>query len=368
MKLLIVNPVLYTCETSKVKRQDSIKDTMIFGLCQNFAKCGNDVTLYACDDFRPLFQDKCDFKIVYDKPFLKNIFHSNNFPVLLGLKKYLKTHIFDCIICSEVFSYSTLICSRLFPKKTIVWQELANYQKKFHQIPARIWYKHIFKKSFKNVLIVPRSERAKKFISQFSYKISDEIIDHGVDSSLFIPQKKKENQFIVVGQLIERKQVNKIINAFFDFCAKVNQSYVLKIAGEGILMESLVKQVNSSTFKNNVVFLGKITHDKLAVEIGKSKAMLVYTKQDDNMVSIPEALACATPVITTEVPFSSDYIKEEHLGISDANWDWATLKYLIDNFPFFLNSCLNMCEMFSYQTKVKQFNVIINSIINGDNL
>ena len=40
MKVLIVNPILYTSETENIKRVESITDTMIYDLCLAFKKKG----------------------------------------------------------------------------------------------------------------------------------------------------------------------------------------------------------------------------------------------------------------------------------------------------------------------------------------
>ena len=50
MKVLIVNPILYTSETENIKRVESIKDTMIYDLCLAFHKKGISVTLAAAED------------------------------------------------------------------------------------------------------------------------------------------------------------------------------------------------------------------------------------------------------------------------------------------------------------------------------
>jgi 1,2-diacylglycerol 3-alpha-glucosyltransferase len=354
MKILIVNPILYTCESKKVFKQDSIKDTMIFGLCQEFARQGHEVTLYACEDYRPLKEDAKDFTIVYGKPIFPNFFPPNSFPVFKGLKHFLKNNYFDVIICSEAFSSATYTCVKMFPKKTIVWQELAAFQRKFHQLPAKYWYNHIVKKKYKDTLIVARSERAKTFISQFSTNVSDIIIDHGVDTTLFHPLPK-EKQFIIVGQLIERKQVNKSIQAFLDFCKRFDSTYVLKIAGSGDKLAELQDQVNRSSFSKNVVFLGKLDHENLAIELGKSIAMLVSTKKDDNMVSIPESLACGTPIITNSIPFSADYIQRDLFGIVKDEWGWDTLRDFINCQDLYISKCSNSSFSFGLKYKVSQF-------------
>ena len=49
MKVLIVNPILYTNENRNIKKVNTIKDTMIYDLCLAFKKKGCDVTLAASD-------------------------------------------------------------------------------------------------------------------------------------------------------------------------------------------------------------------------------------------------------------------------------------------------------------------------------
>ena len=52
--VLIINPILYTSETNKIPRTDSIKDTMIYALCMGFVRNGHNVTLIAAQDYAPM--------------------------------------------------------------------------------------------------------------------------------------------------------------------------------------------------------------------------------------------------------------------------------------------------------------------------
>ena len=42
------------------------------------------------------------------------------------------------------------------------------------------------------------------------------------------------------------------------------------------------------------------------------------------MISIVEAIAVGTPIVTTDVPLNSTYIKEYQLGIAKKQWDRET--------------------------------------------
>ena len=50
-KVLVINPILYTAETNRIPRVDSIKDTMIYTMCLGFLRAGHEVTLIAAEDY-----------------------------------------------------------------------------------------------------------------------------------------------------------------------------------------------------------------------------------------------------------------------------------------------------------------------------
>lgn len=89
--------------------------------------------------------------------------------------------------------------------------------------------------------------------------------------------------------------------------------------------------------------------------------MLVYTEKDNNMVSIVESIALATPIITTSVPYNSSYIKANELGIVKDDWNEDDLnKIACDN--KYINNCMNYRKYLPTEYKAEQF----ISIYNGD--
>lgn len=362
MKILFVNPIIYTSETKKIKRRQSIEDTMSFGLCKAFAENGYDITLYACSSYEPLEKQKeYPFNIIFEKPTFSLVFPANVIPRLPKLKHFLENNSFDLIICSEAFSLTTYTCVKQCPEKTIVWQEMATYQHAFHQLPAKFWYKHIVKNKYKNVKIVARSQKAKDFISQFSDNVSNIIIDHGVELKQFSASREKRKQFIVISQLIPRKRIDLTINAFIEFCEIYDSSYKLIIIGDGESRVVLEKQAKNSSFSNNVVFKGFLSHNQMMDDLSHSLAMLVSTERDENMITIDESLACCTPIITTSVPFTSSYIKENGLGYVDDNWSAKTLKECIYNNDTLVNNCFEERFKQDYSYKIKQFMEVKNN-------
>ncbi|MGN0521521.1 MAG: glycosyltransferase family 4 protein, partial [Eubacterium sp.] len=204
MKVLIVNPIIYTSETRQIKRAKTIKDTMIYDLCLGFIKNGAEVVLAAAEDYKPKEAEDYPFEVIWLKTKFKKFFPPNSLPFCPDIKRTAKNAGFDLIITSEVFSLNSLMLAVSTPKNLIVWHELAKHNKIMKKIPSILWYNIIARLFFSKATIVARSIEAKDFISKYipDKCISQEIIDHGVNLDKFRAKTDKENYFIVSSQLI----------------------------------------------------------------------------------------------------------------------------------------------------------------------
>lgn len=363
MKVLIANLILYTNETPQIKKVDSIKDTMIYNLCLAFKNEGHDITLAASDLYKPIKDENYPFKIVWLKTTHTILFPPNVFPCCPDIKKLIKYSNFDLIISSEVFSLCSFFIAQTKAKNLIIWQELAKHNNIFKKLASKIWYNLISRIMFKDTLIVPRSKNAKAFISHYLDNISDEIIDHGINTKKFIAHPDKKNQFSICSQLINRKQIDKSIEVFAKYLKKYDNTTKLFIIGDGDQKNNLQALIKQLKIENNVIFTGKLTHDDLISILGNSIAMLVYTNKDNNMVSIVESIALATPIITTDVPYNSNYIKSNKLGIVKNNWNEDDLYEIFSKNDKYVNNCLEYRKTLPCEYKVKQFVNIYNQYI-----
>lgn len=142
MRVLIVNPILYTSEVDKIAKVFSIKDTMIYTLSLAFLKSGHQPVLAAAAEYRPVSGESYPFEIQWFPCVWKGICKPRCLPMLQGFRKYLKKNkdSFDYIISSEVFSLLSLIGVMEARKKIIIWHELGAHNKMMKQIPSKIWY------------------------------------------------------------------------------------------------------------------------------------------------------------------------------------------------------------------------------------
>lgn len=73
MNILVINPILYTCEGWNIPRVKSIKDTMIYNMCRGFKSFGHKVTLCASKEFMPSDDEEYEFDVVWHRSSMKRL-------------------------------------------------------------------------------------------------------------------------------------------------------------------------------------------------------------------------------------------------------------------------------------------------------
>lgn len=359
MRILLINPILYTAETDEIPKVRSIKDTMIYAMCLGFMEIGEEPVLIAADDYRPEEEEEYPFQVIWMNTALKKICKPRCLPCLPRLGYYIKKHKddIDGIITSEVFSLCSLTAARMMPEKTVIWHELGAHNKFMHYIPSQIWYNIVAKVFFGKALVVARSDKARQFIGKYCRRVSDIIIDHGVDVDRIKAREKKINSFVVVSQLIGRKRIDKTIAVFADFLKQGGEykGYVLNIIGDGGQKKALESLAEKLGIQESIIFHGQMTHEKLAPIVARAKAMLVYTEKDNNMVSVVESIAAGTPVVTTSVPFNAAYIKRENLGIVQDGWNSSALNRICLKNEEYVRNCIAYREKLAADYTAGQF-------------
>lgn len=362
MKILVLNPILYTPNNNVIPKVKSIKDTMIYNMCLGFKKLGNEVVLAAAEDFEPTEKESYDFEVVFLKTEYKKVFLPSVLPFSWQLRTYLKEkgNCFDLIISSEAFSFFSFFATRICPMQTVIWHELALHQRKFHKMPSKIWYNIVVRFLMRSPLFVCRSLSARDFVKKYHLLTSNECVEHGINISKFCAVKDKENAFVVVSQLIKRKNLPSIILKFRDLVEiDKYKDFKLYIIGQGEQKEELVNLTKKLNLQENTCFLGFLSHEQMQKYVGKSKALLIDTLQDNNMVSIPEAIACGTPVLTNWVPTNSYIIKENGLGIVKDQWRVDELKEIVDKNSDYVSNCIHyrdkLANTYSAQSLINIF-------------
>ncbi|MEG0701577.1 MAG: glycosyltransferase family 4 protein [Muribaculaceae bacterium] len=343
MNILILNLILTTAEKGVITRRNSIKDTMIANFAMGFIKNGHTVTIIAADDFRPLDEEKYEFNIIYLKSRYPKIFKPSLLPFPIGLRNFLKENIakFDLVVSSEAFSMTTLLGYDICKEKLVIWQEMALHQHFLFKLPAKIWYNIITRFITKKQLVIPRSLPAYHFIKKYHNNVSQRCVDHGSNDDLFKPINDQDNSFVIVSQLIKRKNIDKIIRNFNELLKNPKyNNYLLHIIGDGEEYQNLKRLIIQLDAENNIILHGFMEHSRLYAYIAKAKGLLIDTSQDNNMVSISESILCGTPVLTNTIPTNSSFIESNKLGVAKDNWNEQDLIEFINNYDSYHSNCI----------------------------
>lgn len=339
-RVLILNAILYTPENGR--KLETISDSLMVTVCKGFLAAGYKPTLIADSYYKPLEIEDYGFEIIYFDHSLEKLFSPYKMPFPKGLRKYLKQYKdeYDFIISSEVFSWYSFIAACVAKEKLIVWHELALHNKILAGYASRIWYELVGRAVFGDVLIAPRSEKARCFISQYCNNVDSKIYQHPIDTDAFTicSAKEKLNYFISVSQLVQRKQVNKIIEMFSKFHL-THQDFELCICGDGEEKNVLMDLVNKLGISDVVFFKGMIKHDELAELLKRAKALLIYTNKDNSILTISEAIASGTPILTTSIPDNSDFVIKTNTGIVKDDWAEVDLERIIIRNSEYIDNC-----------------------------
>lgn len=366
MNIVIINSVLRTAEKGVIPQAKSIKDSLLYNYALSFYNLGHDVTLIAAEEFIPTESEEYPFSVIFLKSNLKRIFKPDLLALHLDLFKYLSNNKakIDLVISSEVFQLNSLIAALCIDKKKIIfWHEMAVHQKKFFRLPSLIWYNIIAQIFLRDILVVPRSERAYFFIKKYLKHVSETVVGHGISLEKFSVNNKKEDCLISISQLIPRKNINSIIRKFDEFIKsdKRFSHYKLLIAGGGDQLDTLMLLTNQLGIKDSVVFCGQLSHTELNNFLGKSKCLVMDTLKDNVVLVVSEAVATGTPVLSNTVIDNDYVINNNNLGISKADWTYLDIVNIIDNNEKYVENCINYRDKVSFDYFAKLMLEVFNT-------
>lgn len=190
-----------------------------------------------------------------------------------------------------------------------------NFEHRPQDLPwaHRLFYRKFFKEyAHISNHIITVSEFSKKDIIK-TYKINKEkisVIYNGVSNN-FTKNHTNENAnvkkkytnnhdfFIFIGSLHARKNIHNLLISFNEY-KKQNGQYKLLIIGEKKWMSQKTQNTyNKLEFKQDVIFLGRIPDNELAVILGAAQALCFVSLFEGFGLPILEAMRASVPVITS---------------------------------------------------------------------
>ena len=154
-----------------------------------------------------------------------------------------------------------------------------------------------------------------------SYQDKLEVIPTGVNTDEFYPIKeKKENSIFFLSVLDEfhkYKGLDYLLKALKIVKEEI-PSVELIIGGKGVLMDYYQKMASFLDVEANVKFVGYIPEEELISYYSQANVFVlpsISSVQEGFGIVALEALACQTPVVTTEIVGVADDLQKSNSGI-----------------------------------------------------
>ncbi|MDO8657570.1 MAG: glycosyltransferase family 4 protein [Candidatus Levybacteria bacterium] len=248
-----------------------------------------------------------------------------------NLEKYVND--VDIINISDMFYFYSGQCAYLSKKLdkklvSIVWETIPNHISTY--LPP---YSFNVRSVLRNAdLFIARSKTAKIYLD--SIGVNEEkikVIYKGIELKNFYPDfnyKPDKIRILYVGQLVESKGINELLEAFVMLCKKFT-NLELWICAKS-LGEPMEKKVRDMVGKYPVMWLGNITYDKLP-EIYRKCQIYCQLSQDWKYFglltggndwfpyTIIEAMASGLPIVTTNVGGIPEQVDTDNIFVKQKN-------------------------------------------------
>jgi len=170
-------------------------------------------------------------------------------------------------------------------------------------------YRGFFKKMISKMVaarakfILPVTKNLAEAMQSHGLKGNYKVVPNTVDTKIFNADRKEiQNQFVHISSLDERqKNFSGIVHAFRVVFLS-NPALKLVVVG-GINNISHAKElvVQAGIGKDKIIFAGSKNQEEIAQLLSQSIALVLFSNYENQPCVILEALACGTPVISTNV-------------------------------------------------------------------
>jgi len=104
--------------------------------------------------------------------------------------------------------------------------------------------------------------------------------------------------FLYVGQLIERKGILEMINAWKEF-SKKQKNPTLILVGDGLL-QPLVENIIQENQLSTIQVTGRVDYEEVVNYYAAADVFIIPTLEDNWSLVVPEAMSCGLPIICSK--------------------------------------------------------------------
>lgn len=188
-----------------------------------------------------------------------------------------------------------------FPNKNIVAKSILKYN--FRQADRLCATSHVIR----------------EYIAKISPKAVS-VIPFGIDTERFKPAKQESpfgKDHFVIGCIKSLESIYKIdvlMRAFYELL-KVHSNVRLLIIGEGSQEQKLKHLATELELGKRIMFTGRVPYHEIPYHYNMLDALVNISEYESFGVSVAEAMACAVPVVVSNVGGLAEIVERDELGI-----------------------------------------------------
>ncbi|MGF7119005.1 glycosyltransferase family 4 protein [Methanobacterium oryzae] len=199
----------------------------------------------------------------------------------------------------------------------IIGSGFADYIARFYNVTA---LKLLLNQADRIIITQPNYLHSSLYLEDYSDKV--EVIPNGVDVEKFRPiniTKEKNTLFFLslLDEFHKYKGLDYLLKAIIKVKKEIPDIKLI-VGGKGALLDYYADLTEKYGLKNNVEFHGFIPDEKIVEYYNKCNVFVlpsISSKQEGFGIVVLEALACETPVISTEIVGAAADVKNSNSGI-----------------------------------------------------
>jgi glycosyltransferase involved in cell wall biosynthesis len=144
------------------------------------------------------------------------------------------------------------------------------------------------------------------------------VLPNGIDTNIFHPQgEKEENQILFVGRVCREKGIDTLIKALTYLKTPTNLTIIGPKDWNPRHFSEILELIKKENEKgiHKIVYLGAKTREEIIKYYQKASMLVLPSQREGFPMVILEALACETPVITTNVNGIPEILQNNECGI-----------------------------------------------------
>ncbi|MEE9349778.1 MAG: glycosyltransferase family 4 protein [Flavobacteriaceae bacterium] len=163
----------------------------------------------------------------------------------------------------------------------------------------------------KAAFICPVSQNLGNAMQNFGLKGQYKKVPNVVDVTQFIPKEKQLNVFKIlhVSNMVTLKNVSGILRVIKQLDSKIDNFHFYCIGGTTKKYNQEAKDLGIKS--DTITFKNQVPHNEIVTYFQEANVFVLFSNTENQPCVIPEAFACGTPVISTNVGGVSEYFPDE---------------------------------------------------------